>query len=412
MNATTDTSSARADDAIIALTTLALTIGAAAIRPAGTAPGISLVAVAAAAGPCGALVVRRRWPLGVLAISIGAWLIAAYADERMPGVFPIAVALYTVALRCGRMWAVTAWAIVTALVTAFGPPFATRPANLIELLPFGLLMGSALGATTLYGLYQATRRAHVIALEERARRLERERTLVAAQAVAEERIRIAHELHDVVAHHVSVMVIQAGAAGEVLSLDAGAARETIESVRRTGREALTELRRLLDVLRADEPAPSDDRAPQPGLAGLDALVERVAAAGLEVGVFVSGPEVPLPAGIDLSAYRIVQEALTNALRHGGAGAHARVLIEHLPGEVRIEVVDDGRGAAPEGRRAPAGECAPVAPGHGLIGMRERAAAFGGEVIAGPGPAGGYRVTARLPIGREAPVAESPWRGRR
>jgi signal transduction histidine kinase len=385
VNGSRDTPSVGADDAIIALTTLALTIGAAAIRPAGSPSGISLVAVAAAMGPCAALVVRRRWPLAVLAISVAAWLIAAYAGERLAGVFPIAVALYTVALRCGRTWAVATWAAVTFLVTASGPPFATRPVDMVGLLPFGLLAGSALGATTLYGLYQASRRAHLAALEERAHRLEREHALVAARAIAEERMRIAHELHDVVAHHVSVMVIQAGAAGEVLPSDAGPAREAIESVRRSGREALGELRRLLDVLRADEPSPSPDRAPQPGLAALDDLVERVAEAGLDVNVAVSGDAASLPAGVDLSAYRIIQEALTNTLRYGGAGTHAGVSVDYLPDEVRIAVVDDGRGSGPG------------IPGHGLIGMRERAAILGGEVVAAPGPSGGFRVTARLPI---------------
>ncbi len=382
-----DTPSIRADDAIIALTTFALTIGAAAIRPAGSPPGISLVAVAAAAGPCAALVLRRRWPLAVLAISVGAWLIAVFAGERLAGVFPIAVALYTVALRCGRTWAIASWAAATVLVTAAGPPFATSPADVVGLLPFGLLAGSALGATSLYGLYQASRRAHTAAIEERARRLEREQSLIAARAVAEERVRIAHELHDVVAHHVSVMVIQAGAAGEVLPPDAEPARDAIESVRRTGREALGELRRLLDVLRADEPSPSPDRAPQRGLAALDELVERVGEAGLDVRVTVQGEAVSLPAGVDLSAYRIIQEALTNSLRHGGAGTHAAVSVEYRPGEVRVAVIDDGRGPGP----------GPGVEGHGLIGMRERAALLGGEVVAGPGPSGGYRVTARLPI---------------
>jgi len=203
--------------------------------------------------------------------------------------------------------------------------------------------------------------------------------------VIEERSRIARELHDVIAHGVSLMGVQAAAAEQMLDSDPKRARESLRSVQHAAREAIAELRRLLGVLRELDDQPS--RLPQPRLAELDSLLEHVRAGGLEVELTREGPRSPLPAGIELSAYRIVQEALTNALKHGGP-ARARVWVRCRPHEVEIEVVDEG---SAEPHVTAAGN------GHGLVGMRERVALYGGTLEAGPRPAGGYAVRARLPL---------------
>jgi signal transduction histidine kinase len=216
------------------------------------------------------------------------------------------------------------------------------------------------------------------ALAARAELLERH----ASDAVLEERARIARELHDLVAHNVSVMVVQAGAERHSLPGDQTETRDTLAAIEQSGRQALAEARRLLGVLRRDgEP---DDLEPQPGLEQLGALVEHVRRAGLNVDLAVEGERAPLPAGLDLCAYRIVQEGLTNALKHAGAGASAQVRVAYAPAALEIDVRDDGRGGEIDGA------------GHGLIGMRERVALYGGELEAGPRPGGGFGVHARLP----------------
>jgi signal transduction histidine kinase len=265
--------------------------------------------------------------------------------------------------------------------------------------------------TAVLGRYMARSRAFVRGLVVRTEELERDRELLAREAVAMERARIARELHDVVAHHVSVMVIQAGAAQATLPPGADTTAQSLEAVRQTGREAMAEMRRLLGLLRSDGPlenAPvqggansgqagatadvSADpaRSPQPGLADLESLADRTREAGLIVDLEVLHP-ARVPAGVDLSAYRIVQEALTNTLRHAGVGARVHVCVDHQPDELIVEIVDDGRG------RRPAIERARNEVGHGLLGMRERVALFGGSLSAGPRPEGGFRVAARFPL---------------
>ncbi|MGD9573683.1 MAG: sensor histidine kinase [Thermoleophilia bacterium] len=226
-------------------------------------------------------------------------------------------------------------------------------------------------------------------LRGRAERLERERDAEARAAVAEERTRIAREMHDVVAHSISVMVIQAEAAEEMLARDPERAARPLAAVQETGRTALAELRRMLGVLREAEEGP--DLAPQPGLAGLDELAQHVRDAGLPVTVRVEGEPRPLSPTGDLQAYRIVQEALTNALKHAGP-ARAEVVLRYEPAEVVIEVTDDGRGFDP----------ATDGGGHGLAGMRERVAVCGGVMSAGRRAQGGFEVVARLPTGVAAP----------
>jgi signal transduction histidine kinase len=231
------------------------------------------------------------------------------------------------------------------------------------------------------------RRLELGTLRARTAQLEQEREEKARLAAAEERARIARELHDVVAHSVSVMVVQAQAADRVLEGEQPAVRELLGSIETTGRQALTELRRLLGLLRREEHHAS--LAPQPSLRYLDGLVEQVRDAGLPVDLVVQGEPSRLSPGVDLSAYRIVQEGLTNALKHAGR-AQARVVVRYSPGELRLEVADDGDGNGDGG-----------GAGHGLDGMRERVALYGGELESGPLAGGGYVLRARLPLGADA-----------
>ena len=230
--------------------------------------------------------------------------------------------------------------------------------------------------------------------EERADQLERTLEAELRAALAEQRGQIARELHDVVAHHVSVMTVQAAGARRMLDRDPVRSQEALAAIEATGRSALAEMRRIVGVLRgpsADVPDTSR-RSPQPGLADLPELVEQFASAGLTVSVTTSGPEHTLPLGIDLTAYRIIQEALTNTLKHAGTG-EASVALRYAPAELEVLVTDSGAG-----RQA----AAPVErPGHGLLGMRERIALYGGELSAGNRPGGGFEIRARIPIRDDA-----------
>jgi signal transduction histidine kinase len=233
------------------------------------------------------------------------------------------------------------------------------------------------------------RGARELELEGRAERLEREREQNSRIAVAEERSRIARELHDVVAHSISVMVVQMGAAREIMDCEPQTARDTLRSGEAAGRDALSEMRRMLGILRM-----SDERGaldPQPGLAQVEGLVQRVREAGLPVQLTVEGCCRPLPPGIDLAAYRIVQEALTNVRKHAGA-ASADVRIHYGEHHLDVDVCDDGRGPAAPSNGA----------GHGLVGMRERVALYGGALRTGPEPHGGFGIHARLRV-REPPL---------
>lgn len=249
---------------------------------------------------------------------------------------------------------------------------------------FGAL--SAVVAPAVVGRFVRFQREQSRRLQELTRQLERERELNVARAVADERARIARELHDVVAHTISVVAIQADAAEAVLDADPERARVPLQTIRRSAAEALTEMRRLLSVLREAEPA--DELSPAPSLERLPDLIERVRAAGVEVTFEVAGRPREVPASLDLSAYRIVQEALTNVGKHG-AGAPARVALDWGQDALAIEIRDAGSTTA---RRASAN-----GTGHGLVGMRERVRMLGGEFSAGPGTDGGFVVSAILPF---------------
>jgi signal transduction histidine kinase len=231
------------------------------------------------------------------------------------------------------------------------------------------------------------RSVQMVELQQRADDFEREREEESRRAVAEERARIARELHDIIAHSVSVMVVQAAAGRRVLDSQPETARASLEAIETTGRQALAEIRRLLGVLRRDD-GPDEALVPQPGLAHVEALVDEMRRAGLPVELRVEGEPGPLPPGVDVSAYRVVQEALTNTLRHAGP-ARVSVIVRYGPDDVEVEVSDDGHGSS--AHPAPAG-------GQGLVGMRERVALFQGDFEAGPRAGGGFAVRARLPIG--------------
>ncbi len=259
-----------------------------------------------------------------------------------------------------------------------------------------------MGGAALAGFALRDRRRHVSQLAELARQLELARDEGVRAAAAEERARIARDLHDVVAHAVSVIVVQAGAAEEVLAAAPERAREPLRSVQDTGRQALVELRRLLGVLRTDGSEAA--LAPQPGLDQVSALAAQVREAGLAVDLRVDGERDGIPAGLDLAAYRIVQEALTNVLKHAGATRSA-IRVDYRPGVIELEILDDGRGAPGGDDRTGdlrggdhriAGH-GTGGNGHGLIGMRERASLYGGAIEARPRPGGGYEVRARLPV---------------
>jgi signal transduction histidine kinase len=348
--------------------------------PAGTrAPdGLSYMLVVAANAP---IALRRRAWGAALAIALVAELI--YAARQYPPFLAPAVPLivYSAATRLDdrRSRVVLVVAAVASWIGATAAAGATDPQSVL-----------IVGGAWLLGHYVRTRRLLVAELQQRAVDLEREREERAMRAVAEERLRIARELHDVLAHTMSVVAVQAGT-GRVVGPDhPGEAIKALAAVEETARSAMHEMRQLLTVLRTDDDTDASV-TPTPGLEDLAALVAQVTEAGIDVAVRVEGEPWPIPAGVGLAAYRIIQEALTNVIKHAGP-AHASVLVRYTDHDVTVEVRDDGHATA-----APAG-----AGGHGLIGMRERAAVHGGELIAGPAPAGGFQVRARLPLGTVEP----------
>jgi signal transduction histidine kinase len=327
------------------------------------------------------LLARRRWPIEVFAlislIALGQWLLGV----RAFGDAALLVALYGVAVSQP-----TSITLVAAAVVEGGVVIAlARWSTGIDVRAFVGLSGLATAAAVL-GMSTRNRRALVATLEERATRLEHERDQQGQLSAAFERARIAREMHDIVAHNVSVMIALADGAGYTVRDDPGRAELAMSNLARTGRQALTEMRRLLGVLREDDDD-GGERAPQPGLAELDALVAQVRSAGLSVGYEISGAPVTVPPGLQLAVYRIVQEALTNTIKHAGAGATAQLSVRHGAATLEVDVID--RGGVP--LRATG------SPGVGLRGMRERAAVYDGEIEAGPRPGGGWRVALTVPL---------------
>ena len=316
---------------------------------------------------------RRQAPLAVVAATTAvAVAIILLGSPLLP--LQLGVALYTLAAssesRTMRGLGLGALPVVAlALTVSNGDDEFGSTAFHVVFLAAAWLLGDAIGA----------RRAYVREIEEKAARLERERLTESRRVIAEEQARIGRELHDVVAHALSVIVVQAGAAEEVFELDPKLAGPPIRAIDRAARAALADLRRVLGTVSADE-----GYAPQPGLGRLDGLLDQVRATGLDVALEVEGALQPLPATLDLSAYRIIQEALTNTLKHADA-RHARVSVRYGD-DLRLQIRDDGRGQDPGSR-----------PGTGLTGMRERVAMLGGRVEAGSPATGGYLVSAEIPL---------------
>jgi signal transduction histidine kinase len=342
--------------------------------------GALIFVLALAAAP---LLIRRIWPIPVfgwvLAASAGAGL---WDDFHAINGVALLIALYTVAaIRPQRDALACAGLLELAMIA--GAIWVKSGGWWYPAIFLSGMVAAALGL----GLYSTTRRAYLAELHDRAERLERERDQQGALAAAAERARIAREMHDIVAHHLTVMITLSDAAIAASAASPERATEVMRSVSATGRRALADTRRLLGVLHQ---RPGQDAgealAPVPDLAQLDALIEQVRSAGLDTALEIHGEAPDVPAGVQLTVYRLVQEALTNTLKHGGSGARASVRLRFLPGELRVDVDDDGAGVT-----APA----PASIGSGLVGMQERVHAYGGDVQTGPRQPGGWKVSARL-----------------
>lgn len=344
-------------------------------------PGALLVA------ECAVLVARRCHPVAVWAATgliASVYGLGTYPDPALH--YGVLVGIYSVAAHSSRRTSLRAGIVTALCILGVLLVDGTRS----DLMDWAFVYLTA-GTAWLLGEMMRTQRAYAAELEAKAEDLERRRQEEASRAVADERVRLARELHDVTAHHVSVIAVQAEAGQALLPGQPDRAADVLAGIATSARQALGDLRRLLGVLRSDADgggagAKEAERAPQPGLAAVPALVDHVRAAGVPVELKVEGTPAPVEAAVDVSAYRIVQEGLTNVLRHAGPCA-AEVVVRYDGEELVVEVSDDG---ARNGSAANGG-------GLGLVGMRERAAMLGGRLEAGPRPGGGFAVRARLPL---------------
>jgi signal transduction histidine kinase len=383
MNRFRDTLRAHGVTALLVVAALIAAVGTLArtdpSMPTGPAAGAEAVAVA---GVVLILLLRRRYPFGAPA---GVWLASvalSFVDgELITSQGVVFIVGFAAALLLGNLRNDVEGRIGLVIVVCCAPIIVHNdptndPGTLVSttvLFAIGWLVGYALRERT----------ARTEAAEQRAALAERDREMTARVAVAEERARIARELHDVVAHAVSVMVLQVGAVRHRMAQDDEENRETLHSVEQAGRRALAEMRRLLGAMRRDDEEP--EFLPTPGLEHLETLFDDVRGAGLDVQLHVHGDTVRLPPGLDLSAYRIVQEGLTNTLKHAQAG-RAVVQVTYGCDDVEIEVSDDGRGPKTSDGR-----------GHGLVGVSERVRLYGGDMSAGASATGGFVLRARLPV---------------
>lgn len=324
---------------------------------------------------------RHRAPLATLLASVPGVMFLALRNYQT-GATPtmLLVGVYTVAAYCDQRKRVIGFSAIVlglALLGVVGTKTLDGPSLALNFAIYT--------AAFLFGTAVRNRRLYAEQLEERAEALERERDEEARRAVSEERLRIAQDLHDVVAHSMGVIAVQAGVGAHVIDSDPAEAKKSLEAISMTSRTTLAEIRRMLGVLRDDERA---EYAPAPGLGDVERLVRQICDAGVDTHVTWEGARVEPPHGVELTAYRIVQESLTNVLKHGGPNVHADVTIRYEPEAIGVEVVDDGRGV--NGRASEGG--------HGLMGMRERVGVYGGSFEAGPCAGGGFRVAVRLPYG--------------
>jgi signal transduction histidine kinase len=360
-------------DALLAAVVGAVTVIAVLVEDRQSGPDLTPLGVVSLVVQIVPLVWRRRAPVAVMVVVLASTVYYGMAElPDPPLMFPALLAFYTVAAYRPRR-------IVIPIALA-----------ICALMPIAIFFGDSTDASDIAVGYVGGITACVLGdsarvQRERAQWLEERRSDAARQAAADERVRIARDLHDVVAHHVSVIAVQAEAAQEIVGSNPARAEQAMADVASTARSALVELRRMLGVLRSDA-----SLAPQPDLAALDELVDTVRRAGLDVTVHEAGPKRPVDATVGLTAYRIVQEALTNVVKHAGA-SHADVALTYGHGALDVVVSDDGRPARTNGTSTS------VDDGQGIIGMQERVAALGGRFEAGPGAAGGFRVHASLPL---------------
>ncbi|AVH57314.1 MULTISPECIES: sensor histidine kinase [Streptomyces] len=351
-------------------------------------------AVPIAVALCLVVALRRRLPEKMLLLAAAMGLAQLVFDvEVMPVDFAMLVIIYTVAAD-GALWA-SRFGLIGGLCagTLAQIRWPEERAGAVGGVLIAVFQTVPFALAWVLGDSLRTRRAYFAQLEERAARLEKEREAQSKVAVAAERARIARELHDVVAHNVSVMVVQADGAAYVMDTAPDQAKKALETISGTGRQALAEMRRLLGVLRTGEHQESGEYVPQPDVEQLDDLIEQCRTAGLPVDFKVEGTPRPLPTGVELTAYRIVQEALTNTRKHGGPNAGASVRLVYFDDGLGLLVEDDGKGAPHELYE----EGGADGQGHGLIGMRERVGMVGGTLDAGPRPGGGFRISALLPL---------------
>jgi signal transduction histidine kinase len=324
---------------------------------------------------------RRRYPFVVFCVgTVGVMGLVAF--DYPTGVTPtlLLVGLYTVAAYSPNRerYAAAVIIFIALIATAIiGPPDLDGAGSVVNFAFFT--------AAYFFGTTVRNRRLYMEQLEERAAALERERDEEAHRAVAEERLHIAQELHDIVAHSMGVIAVQAGVGAYIIDVDKNEAKKSLEAISTTSRSALAEIRRMLGVLREDEDA---EYAPAPGLGDLERLVQEICNAGVDTHVTYEGQRIELPAGVDFTAYRIIQESLTKVLKLAGPAVHVDVTIAYEPASLRVEVVDDGRGVNGHSSNG----------GHGLMGMRERVGVYGGKFQAGPATGGGFRVAVTLPYG--------------
>ncbi|WP_406410722.1 sensor histidine kinase [Streptomyces halstedii] len=355
-----------------------------------------VAAVPLAVALCVVVALRRRAPEKMLLLAIGTGLAQLLLGVR-PDVadFALLVITYTVA-SVGERWAsrlALACCLGAAALSRLRWPQTTETDGWPQTVFVVVVLTVPFVLAWVLGDSLRTRRAYFSQLEERAARLEREREAQSKVAVAAERARIARELHDVVAHNVSVMVVQADGAAYVMEASPDQARQALETISGTGRQALAEMRRLLGVLRTGDAPESGEYVPQPDVEQIEELVGKVRETGLAVDFRIEGTPRPLPSGVELTAYRIVQEALTNTRKHGGPDAGASVRLVYFDDGLGLLVEDDGRGASHELYEDGGADGA----GHGMIGMRERVGMVGGTLDAGPRPGGGFRISALLPL---------------
>jgi signal transduction histidine kinase len=391
---------ARPDRAVLVDAGLTVVLGAAFLAStagASDARALDGLGVALLAANVLPLLALRRAPLLVLAcfsVAYPSWAALEYPTHLLQSL-PTLAAMFAVGAAPRPLWW-RALALITPVEMLAAAASGIWPVDLLELGYVAIMFVSG----WVLGIVLAARRSYTAALEEKTAALEAARQELAHRAVLEERTRIARDLHDILAHAMSVITVQAGVGAHLLERDPTQARQALVVIEETGRGALGEMRRLLGALRAGDP-PTE---PQPGLAALDRLASQAAAAGVPVELQVEGPARPLPAGLEVSAYRIAQEALTNAIKHA-PGGRARVTVRYRPHTVELEVVDTGavRGVEPPSAAArafrpadsPVGDRQDRRSGQGLRGMRERVALYGGVFEAGP-RAGGFRVLAAFP----------------